>query len=231
MTMNNQVPLRVVITGATGMVGEGVLHECLLNDAVEQILLLSRKPSGVNHPKVKELVHADFFNLNAIRSQLIGYNACFFCLGVSSVGMSKDEYYKITHELTLYVADTLSRLNTGMTFCYVSGAGTDSSEKGFSNWARVKGKTENYLKQLPFKQVYNFRPGFLKPTPGLTHTHPYYKYIGWLFPVLSLLFTNSAGTLRELGLAMINATLYGYYKQTITVKDIRLLANVQVNKD
>jgi hypothetical protein len=161
--------LRIIITGATGMVGEGVLHECLNAPEVQQIVLLNRKASGIVHPKVKEIIHADLFDLSAIEDQLIGYNACFFCLGISSVGISKEEYYKTTYELTMKVATTLSRLNADMTFCYISGAGTNGSEKGGSNWSRVKGKTENDLKLLQFKQVYNFRPGMLETTPGLAY--------------------------------------------------------------
>src|ERR1700760_1831316 len=140
--------LRVIITGATGMVGEGVLHECLQHPAVEAVLILNRKPMGLSHPKLKEVVHADFYNLSAIEPQLSGYNSCFFCLGVSSVGMPAEEYYKVTYTLTMHVAETLVRLNADMVFFYVSGAGTDSTEKGRTRWARVKGKTENDLQKL-----------------------------------------------------------------------------------
>jgi hypothetical protein len=213
--------LRVIITGSTGMVGEGVLHECLNAPEVESILLLNRKPSGIRHPKVTEVVHSNFFDLSAIEGQLTGYNACFFCLGISSVGVSKEDYYKTTYELTMKVATTLSRINANMTFCYVSGAGTNSTQKGGSNWSRIKGKTENDLKLLPFKQVYNFRPGFLETTPGLKNTLSFYKYISWLIPVLKLVYPNGIGSLRELGLGMIHATAYSYHKQTLEVKDIR----------
>ena len=185
--------LRVILTGATGMVGEGVLHECLNAPEVQQVLLLNRKPSGITHPKLKEIIHADLFDLSAIEGQLIGYNACFFCLGISSVGVSKEEYYKITYELTMKVATTLSRLNADMTFCYISGAGTNSSEKGGSNWSRVKGKTENDLKLLQFKQVYNFRPGMLETTPGLKNTLKLYKYISWLIPIMKVIHPKGVG--------------------------------------
>src|SRR6185436_12655775 len=124
----------------------------------------------VTHPKLKEIIHTDFYNLSAIENQLAGYNACFFCLGISSIGLKEAEFYKPTYVLTLHVATILSKLNRDMTFCYVSGSGTDSTEKGKTMWARVKGKTENDLMKLPFKQVYNFRPGFMKPTPGLKNT-------------------------------------------------------------
>jgi len=220
--------LRVILTGATGMVGEGVLHECLQAPEVEAVLLLNRKPSGITHPKVTEIVHANLFDLTTIEGQLIGYNACFFCLGISSIGISKEEYYKTTYELTMKVATTLSRLNADMTFCYISGAGTNSSEKGGSNWSRVKGKTENDLKLLQFKQVYNFRPGFLQPTPGLKNTLSMYKYIGWLVPVLKVVYPAGVGSLRELGQGMVHATAHGYPKQTLEVKDIRATAERKV---
>jgi uncharacterized protein YbjT (DUF2867 family) len=155
--------LQLILTGATGMVGEGVLHEALQNDAVEKILVINRKPCGVTHQKLKEIIHADFTNLSAVENELINYNACFFCLGVSSVGMKEAEFFEKTYTLTMYVAKVLSNLNPQMTFCYISGAGTDSTEKGRQMWARVKGKTENDLMKLPFKKVYNFRPGILQP--------------------------------------------------------------------
>jgi len=217
--------IKSIITGVTGMVGEGVLHECLLHPQVEAVLVINRKPCGVVHPKLKEIIHADFFDLSAIESQLSGYNACFFCLGVSSVGMKEPEYYKITYTLTLNVAETLSKLNSDMTFCYVSGGGTDSTEKGRSMWARVKGKTENDLLKLPFKQVYNFRPGYMHPTPGLKNTLPYYKYFTWLYPVVRAVFPKFVSTLAELGQAMINTVLIGYYKPILDVKDIVKLAH------
>lgn len=217
-------PIRVIITGATGMVGEGVMHECLQHPAVEAVLVINRKPMGVAHPKLKEIVHGNFYDLSAIEGQLKGYNACFFCLGTTSVGKSQEDYYKITYTLTLHVAETLSRLNEGMTFCYVSGAGTDSTEKGRSHWARVKGKTENDIAKLPFKHAYAFRPGFIKPTPGLTRTHSFYKYIGWLFPIGRALAPGAFCTLRELGLAMIHIMQRGYHTNTIEGKDIIALA-------
>ncbi len=137
--------IRVVITGATGMVGEGVLHECIMHPDVEHILVINRKPCGVTHPKLNEIIHANFFDLSPIAEYLINYNACFFCLGVSSVGMKEPEYYHLTYELTMHVAETLSMHNQGMVFTYVSGSGTDTTEKGKLMWARVKGKTENDL--------------------------------------------------------------------------------------
>ncbi|MFD1144701.1 NAD-dependent epimerase/dehydratase family protein [Larkinella insperata] len=216
--------IRAIITGATGMVGEGVMHECLQHPDVEAVLLINRKPSGFSHPKLKEIVHADFYHFAAIENQLVGYNACFFCLGVSSVGMPEQEYYRVTYTLTLHVATTLSRLNPDMTFCYVSGAGTDSTEKGLSRWARVKGKTENDLTKLPFKQVFNFRPGFIKPTKNLKNTNKYYRYIEWLFPIGRALYPSGFCTMEELGKAMINSARNGYEKQILEGKDIIELA-------
>lgn len=204
------------------MVGEGVLHECLQSPLVEKVLLLNRKPSGVVHPKVTEVIHGNMHDLSSVEGKLIGYNACFFCLGISSVGISKEEYYKITYELTMHVAETLSRLNADMIFSYISGASTDAN--GRANWARVKGKTENDLKLLQFKKVYNFRPGFMKPTPGLKNTLGFYKYITWMFPLLRVLTPGSVGTLTELGQGMINTTAYGYPKDTLEVTDIRAAA-------
>ncbi|MND61389.1 hypothetical protein D3C80_526470 [compost metagenome] len=216
--------ISAILTGATGMVGEGVLHECLQHESVEQVLIINRKPSGVTHPKLKEIIHQDFYDLSVIEDQLRGYNTCFFCLGVSSVGISAEEYYQLTYVLTMKFAKILWDNNPEMTFCYISGAGTDSSEKGRMGWARVKGKTENDLMKMPFKSVYAFRPGILKPTVGLKNTLPYYKYFGWLYPIIKLLFPNGGSSLKELGLAMINAAAKGYNKNIIEVKDILALA-------
>src|SRR6195952_3408401 len=174
--MNNQSAnkISVILTGATGMVGEGVLHECLLSNTVERVLVINRKPCGVAHPKLREIIHQNFFDLSPIENELTGYNACFFCLGVSSIGMKEPEYYKLTYTLTMHVAETLSKLNMDMVFCYISGANTDSTEKGRSMWARVKGKTENDLMKLPFEQVFAFRPGFMRATEGQKNLLPYY---------------------------------------------------------
>ncbi len=215
--------IKVIITGATGMVGEGVLIECLNHPNVEQILTINRKPGGVSHPKLRELIHADFFDLAPIESQLSGYNACFFCLGVSSVGISKEEYKHITYDLTLNVGQVLARLNPDMTFCYVTGAGTDSSEQGRIAWARVKGATENALMRL-FRNSYMFRPGFMKATPGQKNVKSYYKYFAWLYPIGRALYPAGFCTLKEVGLAMINAATKGYSKKIVEVKDVVELA-------
>lgn len=224
--MSKQLATKVkaIVTGATGMVGEGVLHECLLHNDVEEVLIINRKPSGIQHPKLKEIIHKDFQDFSAIESQLKGYNACFFCLGVSSVGMKEDEYTKLTYTLTLHVANTLVKHNPDMTFCYVSGASTDSTEKGRMMWARVKGKTENDLMKLPFKQVYNFRPGAIEATKGLKNVLPYYKYFSWLIPIIRLFAPNSIIKLKEIGIAMINSVTKGYEKQILEVSDIKALA-------
>jgi uncharacterized protein YbjT (DUF2867 family) len=216
--------IKTIITGSTGMVGEGVLHECLQHPDVESILVINRRPCGVTHSKLKEIIHVDFFDLLPIESMLSGYNACFFCAGVSSVGMKEPEYTRIAYELTMNLAKSLSKLNPDMTFCYVSGAGTDSSEKGRMMWARVKGKTENDLMKLQFKNVYAFRPAFMKPTKGQKNAPAFYKYILWLYPVLHTLFPQYFGTLRDVGLAMINCASFGVEKKVLEAKDIAELA-------
>lgn len=221
--------IRAIITGATGMVGEGVLYECLNHPLVEQVLVLNRKPCGVEHPKLVEIIHENFFDLSPIEGHLYGYNACFFCLGVSSVGMKEDKYTRVTYDLTLNFAKTLLKLDNHMTFCYVSGAGTDSTEQGRSMWARVKGRTENELAELPFEQEYNFRPGYMHPTPGLKNTVSAYKYISWLYPIVRRVFPNAVSTLAELGQAMVNAAIIGYPTQILEVKDIVKLAHAEVD--
>ena len=203
------------------MVGEGVLHECLIHPQIENVLVINRKPCGIQHPKLKEIIHADFFNLSPIKNELSGYDACFFCLGVSSVGMKEPDYFKLTYTLTLHFAEIVSEVNSNMVFCYISGAGTDSSEKGRMMWARVKGKTENDLMKLPFKKVYNFRPAMLEPTKGLKNTLSLYKYFGWMAPILRLLAPNQISTLQQLGKSMIFVTINGYKKQNFDVKDIK----------
>jgi uncharacterized protein YbjT (DUF2867 family) len=215
--------IHAIITGATGMVGEGVLLECLNHPDVERVLVISRKPGGVSHQKLREVIHTNFFDLAAIESQLIGYNACFFCLGVSSVGMGDEEYKHITYDLTLNVGQCLAKLNPAMTFCYVTGAGTDSSEQGRVAWARVKGATENALMRL-FEQSYMFRPGFMKASPGQKNVKSYYKFFAWLYPIGRAIYPAGFCTLQEVGLAMINAVSKGYPKHILDVKDIVALA-------
>jgi hypothetical protein len=216
--------IRAIVTGVTGMVGEGVLHECLDHDDVEKVLVIGRRPCGITHPKLKEIVHDNFHDLSYIEKQLGGYNACFFCLGASSVGMGEEEYRQLTYDLTMHAAETLVKYNPDMTFCYVSGAGTDSTEKGTLMWARVKGKTENDLMKFPFKRVFAFRPAFMEPTKGLKNTHGYYKVMRPLFPLFRALFPRYISTLKDVGLAMINAAIHGYDKRVLEVKDINALA-------
>jgi nucleoside-diphosphate-sugar epimerase len=215
--------IRAIVTGATGMVGEGVLLECLNHPDVEQVLVINRRPGGVSHSKLREIIHIDFFNLAPIQQQLSGFNACFFCLGVSSLGMSNEEYAHITYGLTLNLAQLLAKLNPELTFCYVTGAGTDSSEQGRTGWARVKGATENALMRL-FKQAYMFRPAFMKATPGQKNVKGYYKYFAWLYPIGRVLYPAGFCTLQEVGLAMIKAVSQGYPRQILEVKDIVELA-------
>lgn len=216
--------VRAIVTGATGMVGEGVLHECLKNEAVEKVLVVGRRSCGVSHPKLTEIIQKDFSDLSLIEGELTGWNACFFCLGVSSVGMSAEEYRKLTYDLTMNFTETLVEKNPEMTFCYVSGSGTDSTEKGRLAWARVKGKTENDLMKLPFKQVFAFRIGFLKPNKELKNTLKLYTYFGWLYPIIRAISNKYASTLDEVGQAMINCVTKGYEKQVLEVEDIIKLA-------
>ncbi len=212
--------INAIITGATGMVGEGVLHECLLHPNVESVLVINRKPCEVKHEKLKEIIHKDLFDLSSIEDQLTGYNACYFCAGVSSVGKKENEYKRITYDLTMHFAKTLLKLNPDMTFCYVSGVGTDSTEKGKSMWARVKGKTENDLLELQFKAAFMFRPGYIQPTKGLRNTYNIYKVAAPFYPLWKLLFSKYVCTLKELGLSMIQVSLYGSDRQILECRDI-----------
>jgi len=189
--------MKVIITGSTGMVGEGVLLECINNEHVTDILLLNRKHHPITDPKVKEIIVKDFMQAEGIQDALQGYDACFFCAGISSVGLKEDIYKHITYDITMHVAKILSTVNPAMTFIYVSGSGTDSSEKGKLMWARVKGKTENDLLQLPFKAVYNFRPGIMRSTPGQKNVKWGFKIIDALYPMLNFLFPAFVSTLQE----------------------------------
>jgi hypothetical protein len=218
------VKIKPIITGTTGMVGEGVLHECLNHPKVESVLVINRKSCNVQHPKLKEIIHNDFYDLTKIEDQLRGFNACFFCLGTTSVGKSEEVYTKITFELTKTFADTLVKLNPDMVFCYVSGVGTDSTEKGKVMWARVKGKTENYLLNL-FINAYMFRPGIILPTKGLKNTLTLYKVFTPLIPLVKLFIPKYVCTLKEVGTAMINAVTKRYENNVLEVEDIKSLAN------
>lgn len=215
--------LRVIITGTTGMVGEGVLLASLEDPAVERVLAVSRRTSGVSHEKLKELLVPDFMQLDAVTAELTGWDACFFCAGVSSVGMKEPEYTRISYDTTLHFAEVLAKLNPQMSFIYVSGAGTDSSEKGRSMWARVKGRTENALQRVGFAHAYAFRPALMKAMPGQRHLLTAYKWFAWLFPVVRALSPNNASTLRDVATAMIRAARDGYDRPILEVKDINAL--------
>jgi hypothetical protein len=216
--------IKAIITGSTGMVGEGVMHECLIHPDVESVLVINRKTCNIEHPKLKEIIHSNFFDFSSIEEQLKGYNACFFCLGTTSIGKKEAEYTKITFDITKALADSLINLNQETTFCYISGAATDSSEKGKSMWARVKGRTENYILNIGFHRAYAFRPGIIIPTKGLRNTLSFYKYLSLLIPVVKLLFPKHICTLKEIGLAMINSVNKGYEKNILEVDDIKILA-------
>ncbi len=209
------------------MVGEGVLLTALNHEDVESILVIGRRSCMRTHPKLKEIIHHDFFDYSSIEEQLKGYNACFFCLGVSSVGMNEKDYSRITYDLTMQAATVLSQLNPAMTFCYVSGTGTDSTEQGRIMWARVKGKTENHLAKLPFKSVYSFRPGLMKPMDGQRNVKPLFKIVAWPYPLWKFLIPKAVSTLSDVGFAMINATLYGYPKHVLENLDIYELARTK----
>ncbi len=216
--------IKAIVYGATGMVGEGVLHRTLLDSHIESVLVIGRKPCGVQHNKMNELILSDFYDYSAVRDKLQGYNACFFCLGVSSVGMKEADYRRVTYDLTLAAATILSELNPDMTFCYVSGTGTDSTEQGRLMWARVKGKTENDLRKLPFKSAFAFRPGFIKPIAGLRHAHGFSRILGKIYPLLRFLFPGGVCTLDDLGQAMINVSLRGYSSPVLENRDIEKAA-------
>jgi uncharacterized protein YbjT (DUF2867 family) len=217
--------MKVLIFGATGMIGQGVLRECLLDPDVVVVQTVGRAATGVKHAKLREIVHSDLMHYAEVEDDLRGFDACFFCLGVSSAGMSESEYERMTYGITMAAAETLSRLNRGMTFVYVSGAGTDSSEKGRSMWARMKGRTENALLRLPFKDAYMFRPGAIQPVHGATSKTAAYRVLYILtkplLPLLRHLFPNYIVTTEELGRAMIRVAKRGASKKILETSDIR----------
>ncbi len=218
--------IKAIITGSTGMVGEGVLHECLNHPEVESVLVINRRTCNVQHPKLKEIIHSDFSDFGSIENELSGYNAAFLCMGVSSVGMKEEKFRYLTYDLTMALAKSLAKLNPEITLTYVSGAGTDSTEKGRIMWARVKGKTENDLIKLTVKAGFAFRPGVITPTKGLKNTYTSYKVMKPLLPIFRVLFPKYVLSLQELGLAMINVVTKGYDKKVLEVKDIVKLAKV-----
>jgi uncharacterized protein YbjT (DUF2867 family) len=221
--------MKVVLFGATGMIGQGVLRECLLDPEVERVLAVGRSASGQKHEKLSDLVRPDLTSYGGAEAELSGYDACFFCLGVSSAGMSEADYQRVTFDLTLAAAEVLARLDPGMTFVYVSGAGTDSTEKGGSMWARVKGKTENALLALPFKAAYMFRPGFIQPLHGIKSRTALYRAVYALStPLVPLVRAVAPGwvtTTEQLGRAMISVAKRGAPTRVLEVKDILAAAS------
>jgi uncharacterized protein YbjT (DUF2867 family) len=219
--------MNVLIFGATGMVGQGVLRECLLAPDVRKVQAVGRSSTGVQNPKLREVIQKDLFHYPN-EADFVGFDACFFCLGVSSVGMKEPDYERVTYGITLAAAEVLSRLNQGMTFIYVSGAGTDSSEQGRTMWGRVKGRTENALLRLPFKDAYMFRPGAIEPLHGArSKTRLYQAFYVVLKPLLAglrALFPEVILTTEQIGLAMLNARRRGAPKRVLEPRDIRLLS-------
>ena len=217
--------MNVLLFGATGMVGQGVLRECLLDPDVQQVRSVGRTPTGIQHPKLQETIHRDLWHYSEIEADLSGFDACLFVLGVSSAGMKAEAYEHVTYGITMAAAETLCRLNPGMKFLYVSGAGTDSTERGKSMWARVKGKTENALLRLPFAAAYMFRPGVIQPLYGARSKTPAYRMIYIVAkPLLSLLhraFPNHVLTTEEIGQAMLMVAKRGYPKPILETADIR----------
>jgi uncharacterized protein YbjT (DUF2867 family) len=216
--------MRVIIFGATGMVGQGVLRECLIDPGIERVVAVGRSPTGVRNAKLTEIIHGDFMDYSAIESQLTGFDACFFCLGVSSIGMSEERYRHLTYDITLTAATTLARLDPQMTFTYVTGAGTDSTEQGSRMWARVKGKTENDLLKLPFKGAYMFRPGAIQPLHGVRSKTAWvqaiYAATGPLWSVLRRISPRLATSTEQMGRAMIHVARAGYPRKVLEMEDI-----------
>ncbi len=219
--------MRVLLFGATGMVGQGALRECLLDPRVRSVLAVGRSSTGKKAEKLRELVLPDVAELSEVEAELAGFDACFFCLGVSSVGMSEERYTQLTYDLTLSVAQTVARLNSGMTFVYVSGAGTDSSERGRTMWARVKGRTENALLRLPFQAAYMFRPALIVPMHGVRSKTGWYRVLYALmtpfYPALKALFPNGITTTERVGRAMLAVARRGYSKPVLETRDINSL--------
>lgn len=216
--------MKVLLFGATGMVGQGVLRQCLLDSEVERVLAVGRSATGQQHPKLSEIVHRELPDLSAIEGEVAGFDACLFCLGVSSAGMTEADYHRVTYELTMGVAETLARVSPGMAFLYVSGAGTDSTERGRLMWARVKGKTENALLRLPFRAAYMFRPGAIQPLDGIRSKTRLYRWfyaaLKPVFPVLKALRPELVTTTAQMGRAMIEVAKRGAPKAVLESRDI-----------
>lgn len=221
--------IKVIVTGASGMVGRGALLECLDHGQIDQVLSIGRSHLDMDHPKLKQIIHPDFSDFSSIKNDLAGYDACYMSMGVSAAGLSEEKYTEITYYYTMALAQVLLEVNQDMTITYVSGEGTDSTEKGRSMWARVKGKTENDLLRLGFKQAFMFRPGVIIPLRGIkSRTRLYqffYDYFMWLVKLVKIIAPNSVVNTTQIGLAMINATFHGYSQKIIRPKDILRLAD------
>jgi uncharacterized protein YbjT (DUF2867 family) len=219
--------MNVLILGATGMVGQGVMRECLLDGGVARVVTLGRRATGAANCKVRELVHADLFHLAPIERELAGLDTCFYCLGATAAGKSEAEYARINHDMTLAVAETLARVDPDMTFIYVSGMGTDSTERGRTMWARVKGRTENALLRLPFRAAYMLRPGIILPMHGIksrtTLYRVFYSLMTPLYPALRALFPRAITTTEQLGQVMLRLARSGYSKPVLESADIASL--------
>jgi uncharacterized protein YbjT (DUF2867 family) len=219
--------MKVILFGATGMVGQGVLRECLLDPEVTDVLTVGRTPTGVVDRKLREIVHADPGDLSPVEPELAGYNACFYCVGTTSSGKTEDEYRRITYDLTMVAARAVLKRNPGMVMVFVSGAGTDSTEKGGTMWARIKGKAENDLLAMPFKGAYMFRPGYIQPMHGTeSKTRSYrilYKILAPLYPVWRRLFPNMVTTTEHLGRAMLQLAKHGSDEHIFESRDIEAL--------
>ena len=222
--------IKAIIFGSSGMIGKGLLRECLRNPKIESILAINRQPSNLRYTILKEIIHENFFDISALTEDLKGYNTCFFCLGVSAMGLSENDYNKITYDLTIYIAETLLKINKEMTFCYISAAGADSSEKGRIMWARVKGKTENALLKMPFTKAYMFRPGYIQPMIGIkSKTKLYNKLYSITKPFYFILrrFKSFVTNSEALSSSMINAVAKGYEKNILKSSDINKIADEQ----
>jgi uncharacterized protein YbjT (DUF2867 family) len=219
--------MRILLFGASGMVGQGVLRECLLDPGVDEVLSIGRSAAGRPHPKLSEVLHADLFHLEALEARLAGFDACFFCLGVTSAGMKEDAYRRVTFDLTLAVATFLAPRNPGMTFVYVSGMGTDSTGRGRVMWARVKGQTENALLQLPFRAAYLFRPAIIQPTHGIRSKtgwyQAFYTLTGPLLPLLRKWFPKYVTTTEHMGRAMLAVARRGAARPVLENEDINAI--------
>jgi uncharacterized protein YbjT (DUF2867 family) len=220
--------MKIILFGATGMVGQGALRECLIDPEVENVLSVVRRSGGQSHQKLKEIIHDNFFDFTKIENDLAGYNTCFFCLGISSAGMTEQDYHRVTYDIAIAAAQTLLKMNPDLTFIFVSGAGTDSTEKSSTMWARIKGKTENALLRMPFKAKYMFRPAFIQPLHGIVSRTKLYRVFYVLmtpvYPLLKLFFPRHVTTTEKVGIAMIKVAKHGASKNILENADINEIA-------